>query len=289
MLYLYFSFLFLSPHSVAVDSVLKNDLCRPSFQKYIAPLTPVNLDNVAVVRDRLKTRQGIGGSVTVNIEPPFSRKAAEKLHWFLLFVTQIYSHDQSSQPIDPWMPPPSPTAPYLPGIEPLPDHFKDRMIQSGYFSLDEIDEIEKGLKRYFEQIKQLVFRIDGKDVVLHEFIIKTEESDRDAPLDHDHPLAKLWVSTTHAVIGRGSWYETTHDQKIQITTVKTGEMLLLSEPYRSNLFFGVPKEVLDTYILKSSLLDKLSDTESPAPIKGASHGSSPGKRLVIVTLFELKI
>ena len=61
-------------------------------------------------------------------------------------------------------------------------------------------------------------------------MISTEEVEA---INHRHELdSRDWITTTHALIGTGSWYETMYNNERQIAVAKTGETLLLSEPYR---------------------------------------------------------
>ena len=236
----------------------ENPLCEAEFQKNTS--SPLNPSSLAAIRNRLEVRQNIGGATTLNMKQPFSAKTAEKLHKFLLLQSTPYLREIYIVPV------------YL--SDELFEkytasaYFKDTLLQSRYFSPDEVNEITQGLNQYIEQIKQLVFQMDSKEVLLTDITIRTEEGL--PPVTHNHKLRYVmpfWVSATHALIGSGSWYETTYNKEKEIAVAKTGETLLLSEPYRSNTLSEVQRDV-------STL--------------GAMHGSSPGKRLVIVVFFELK-
>ena len=92
------------------------------------------------------------------------------------------------------------------------------------------------------------------------------------------------------MIGTGSWYETMYNNERQIAVAETGETLLLSDPYRMASLSGISEMVLDGYL--SNYYDFPHPFRSMAkeirPIEGPLHGSSPGKRLMIIAFFKLK-
>lgn len=129
--FLYFFLLFVSFYGFAAEWKIKTDLkngpCQLPFQQYISPLNPINPNNLTVIQERLKTKQDIGGAVTLSIEQPFSPETAEKLHKLLL----------------------SGTIPYLSGSHTFSNHLKHILLVRGskYISLDEVIEIEQGFER----------------------------------------------------------------------------------------------------------------------------------------------
>ena len=202
----------------------------------------------------------------MSIEQPFSPETSEKLRQFLLLDEQGL----------------------LAGKSALPDHLKASMIQSGLVSPEEVNEIKHGLNRYFEQLKQLIFQVDGRFVVLDTFNIVTEIQ-QVSPRGHNHHLQDNpnWISTTHALLGTGTWYETIYNNKKQTAVAKTGETLLLSEPYRMHILSGDSEKIphVNAYVSAPfGRRPKISFT----PFEGTLHGSSPGKRLLIIAFFRLK-
>ena len=264
-----FNFFLLSFLGFAAEQETKptpeNALCQSSFQQHIPPLDP---NNLTVIRERLKTKRDIGGTVTVSIDPLSQPETVEKLR-SLLRLRRKQDFFQ------------------LLGKGPFSEFFTYTLLESEVFSLEEISEMEQELSRYFEQIRQLIFQIDGRSIEVSFFFIGTEKFLSFINHGHGHELKRpYWVSITHALNGRGTWYETIYNNERQIAVAKTGETLLMSEPYRIHTLSGVPEAVLKDYLLDPDGKHELPDGKLFVPIKGAFHGSSPGERLVIVAGFE---
>ena len=268
--FLYFSSVILSFHSFAstmkTEAASENTPCLQPFQQYIPPLNPVNPNNLTIIRNRLETKHGIEGSVTLNMEQPFNPAMAERLRKFLIIkMRTLYDAH-------------------------FPYPFEYTLSESGFFPPEEIIEMRHGLNRYFEQIKQIILQVDGRSVKLSNLEIRTENA---PALNHRHKFQKsfqrwYWISVTYALIGSGSWYETIHNNEKQTAVVKTGETLFLSEPYRMHALSGTPETVLDAYMSKPDGYHQLPNGQPFIPFEGASHGSSSGKRLIIVAIFELQ-
>lgn len=261
-------FLVFSPfHSFSVglntEVAAQPGLCQISFHDHILPLPSISINNLTAIRDRLKTRQSIGGSATVDIAQPFSPEISEKLRQVTLL-----KH---------------------PGSLTLSNSMQALWLPSSIISPEEVNAIEQGLNQYFKQIKQLMFQIDGRDIELERAFISIEKT---KVIHHTHKLVgnRDWISATHALIGTGSWYETIYNNERQIAVAETGKTLLLSDPYRMASLSGISEMVLDGYLSNyygfphplNSIAKKLR------PIEGPLHGSSPGKRLMIIVFFKLK-
>ncbi|MCY4513077.1 MAG: hypothetical protein OXB86_05260, partial [Bdellovibrionales bacterium] len=257
-------FVFLPFYSFTTETTSQTDLCRPLFQEELL-LPSINTNDLAAIRDRLSTNQGIGGAATVGIEQPFSPEISKKLREFTLLqrgsVTIIFGRNSDPS----WL-------------------------QSGTFSPEEVNTIKQELDRYFEQIKQIIFQVDGRDVELRSAFFSTEKT---AAISHIHEFissGRDWVGVTHALIGSGTWYETIYSNEKQMAVAKTGETLFLSEPYRMASLSGIPEKVLDGYLANFHGIPHLSRSVSKGitPPNGPFHGSSPGKRLMLISFFKLK-
>ena len=219
--FLWFFLILLSYHGFAsepeAEVVPENIACRQFFRQYIPSLNPKNPNHLKVIRDKLETKQNIGGSVTLNMEQPLNPALAEKLRKFLIIKMRTI-RDLN-----------------------FPYSLEHTLRQSGFFPPEEIIEIIYRLNRYFEQIKQIILQIDGRSVKLSGLEIRAEN----ASANHRHQFRSQrlrWITATQALIGSGSLYETIHNNEKQTALVKTGEILFLSEPYRMHALSGTPKQ-----------------------------------------------
>ena len=222
-------------------------------------VSPLRANNSATIRNRLDVTQNTGAA-TLEVEPPMNPEIAMKLHNFLIMHPEIYLmvHPKGRLAV------------------PLSseNHWKNQLSKD--FSKVEINQIERELEGYFDQIAKIILSVDGKAIEVVSFIIRTEKNW--SPTEHEHgSIGFGWISATHAIFGPGTWYETIYNGKLKKANTKTGETLVLSENYRTHtLFHGKT----------CSLCTK------PHPVyrEGASHGAPDtisGKRLLLITNFEL--
>ena len=183
-------------------------------------ILPLSANDSTAIRNKLDVSQNTGAATLV-LEQPLNPEMAMKLHNFLIMHPEIYLRDLRK------------------GGYPVPrsskDHWKNQLSKD--FSKVEINQIEEELERYFDQIAKTILNVDNKVVELNYSSIKTEQNW--SPKEHDHdPIGGGfsgfgWISTTHAIFGPGTWYETIHNGKLKKTNTKTAETLLLSESYRN--------------------------------------------------------
>lgn len=262
--FFYCFFIFLPFYSFATEITSQTDpLCRSLFQEDISPPL-INTNDLAAIRDRLSTKQGIGGAATVNIEQPFSPEISKKLREFTLLQRG--------------------------GVVIISDDLELSWLQSGAFSLEEFNTIRQELDQYFEQIKQIILQVDGRDIELRSAFFSTEKT---LAISHIHDFRSSrrdWVGVTHALTGASTWYETIYNSQKLMAVAKTGETLFLSEPYRMALLSGIPEKVLDEYLANFHRMPHLSNSTSEGITlpHGPFHGSSHGKRFMLISFFKLK-
>ena len=225
-------------------------------------ILPLKANDSAAIRNRLDLSQNTG-TASLEVEQPMNPEIAMKLYNFLIMHPEVYLRDFRKGSI---VIPPS-----------AENYWKKQLSKS--FSKVEINQIERELERYFDQIAKTILSVDDKAIEVTHFFIRTDKDF--TPTEHDHGSGFeggfTWISTTHAIFGPGTWYETTYNGKLKKTNTKTGETLVLSENYRNRtLFHGKT----------CSLCTK----SHPAYLTGALHGApdtTSGKRLILIASYQL--
>ena len=122
-------------------------------------ISPLRTNDSVAIHNRLDVSQNTG-TATLVVEQPLNPEIAMKLHNFLIMHPEIHL-----------------TA-ILNGRYAVPpsskDHWKNRLSKKG-FSKFEINQIERELDRYFDQIAKTILSVDDKVIEVVSFTIKTEK------------------------------------------------------------------------------------------------------------------
>ena len=226
-------------------------------------ISPLRANDSAAIRNRLDVSQNTG-TTTLVVEQPLNPEISMKLHNFLIMHPEIYLTVIRKGR---YAVPPSST-----------EHWKNKLSKG--FSEFEINQMERELDRYFNQVAKTILSVDGKVIEVVSFTIKTEKNW--SPTEHDHNVVGgfrgfTWISTTHAIFGPGTWYETIYNGKLKKANTRTGETLILSEEYRNHTLFQKKTCFLCT-------------KPHPVYLGGSLHGAPDTiseKRLILIVFFEL--
>ena len=149
-------------------------------------ISPLRANDSVAIHNRLDVSQNTG-TATLVVEQLLNPEIAMKLYNFLRMHPEIHLTDIRKE------------------MHAVPlsseDHWKNQLSKG--FSKVEINQIERELERYFNQIAKTILSVDNKVIEVVSFIIRTEKEW--SPKEHDHNSGGFtWISTTHAIFGPGT-------------------------------------------------------------------------------------
>ena len=144
--------------------------------------------------------------------------------------------------------------------------FKALLSQSGRISEKEITLFERDIFAFLSWLSQAISEMEDRPIRPIKFFLRTQNGKVLPPEGHNHEEltnTSVWVSSTYAIFGPGTWFNSNDPRKKFITPDKS--VLLFSEPVRNIVLFPGEKKSL--------------------PYHGNPY-DIPGDRLLLVSFFE---